>query len=203
MKKVLFGLVATIILSVTGNAQTSEEINSLSVTNSEKVNSENSLVLEFYKISNFKTLNKDVTLDEQNIELLSLKNNTKALRFKTSNSSFNNVYAIYNQPTKEFFWFFINVSDLKIELFSSDKILLSSYSNINGNVNLNNIIVGKRSPFGACMDAVEEDFTNDFIGWAAWNANPLYAATAAVHCQGCIKKWWACPKAYVEFLGGN
>ncbi len=124
MKKLLFGLVATIMLSVTGNTQTKEEIELLSITKLEKINNTNQLFLDFYKISDFKPLNNDVVLDEQNIELLSLKKTTQALRFRTSNKSLN-------------------------------------------------------------------------------NANPLYSATAAVHCHGCIKKWWPCPKAYQDFLGGN
>jgi hypothetical protein len=109
------------------------------------------------------------------------------------------MYAVYNPEPKDFIWYFINNTESKIEVISPENELLVYYTNVNGYANIQNI-ENNRSAFGACMDAVEADYTDDFIGWASWNASPLPALTAAVSCQGCVKKWWPCPPAYSATL---
>ena len=194
MKKLILNLTLLVtLMSFNCKAQKKDDFVALTILKTANVDEKNEIVQNFYKSSNIKTTYKDLIFDEQSIQLLDLKNGLQALRFSTSNKSINNLYALFNSRSSEFIAFFINITPKTIELYSFERELISSYSNVNGNVNINNIVLEKRSEFGSCMDKIEEDFTNDFIGWAAWNTNPLYSATAAVTCQGCIKRWWKCP----------
>lgn len=127
---------------------------------------------------------------------MSLKTNLKVLKIKVLNQKFNYLYVLFNSEQTDNYLFYINVNEKEIILYSNEREIVTSFSNFNGTVHINSVSTNKRSAFGECMDAVEEDFTNDLVGWLAWNSNPLYAATAAVQCHGCIKKWWPCPAAY-------
>ena len=130
--------------------------------------------------------------------MITLKNNFQVLKFNIENKNFNTICALYNKEKNDFIWYFLNNSEDKIEVFSPNREILSSYSNIKNYVSVNP--VENRSVFGACMDAVEDDYTDTLLGWAHWHSSPIPAMVAAASCEGCARGWWRCPPAYTATL---
>ncbi len=197
MKKLLFGLIAIVLFANLSFGQSKEVFNEFEIIKTESITFENDLVKRFLKNSDFNFNNKDVNFTK-NVELLTLKNNFQTLKFKIENIDFNSIYAIYNKEKNDFMWYFINNTADKIEVFSSNREILSSYSNIKNYVSVNNI--ESRSVFSACMDAVERDYTDSLLGWVHWHTSPMPALVAAASCQGCARGWWSCPPAYTATL---
>jgi hypothetical protein len=200
MKKIIFGLIAIVLFTNFSFSQTKSDFETFSVVSIEKTNFKNDVVKTFFEKTKINLIYPELQFNESETELLSLKNNFKTVKLSILNNEKTNiVYAVYNSNDNDFIWFFVNNTDTKIDVLSPEMDLISTFVNSNGFVNILNID-NRRSVFGACMDAVEDDYTNDFIGWAHWHSSPFPALTAAVACQGCAKNWWACPPAYLATL---
>ncbi|PVV49960.1 hypothetical protein [Chryseobacterium sp. HMWF035] len=177
-------------------AQSKEDLEAFDVVKSEKVLLSNNIVNSFFESTRFKSNNPDVIINEENVELLTLKNNYQVVKLTIDkNENFNLIYAVYDPSDRTFNWYFMANNEKEIKVMSPEKELIISYVQHDGFVSIGSV-AGKRSPFGKCMDAVEEDFTNDWIGWAAWNSSPLPAIVAATMCQICVTKHKSCPPAY-------
>jgi hypothetical protein len=199
MKKLMHGLIATVLLTSSSFGQTKADFEKLSIVKSEKIDLSNIILNSFFKATNFNRSNADVNVDDKTIELYTLKNNFKVLKVDINSKFANLVYAFYNKDKNDFIWFFVNNTQSKIEVLSSTRVLLSVFVDSDGYVNMEPVSI-TNSVFGDCMEAVEKDFTDSLVGYVLWNTTPLPAMTAAVNCEGCARGWFACPPAYVATL---
>ena len=194
MKKfVVFMLVLT--TSTTISAQTKEEVEGFTVTRSEKVILSHTFVQEFFKQTDFAVAHKDVQLDANTVELVTLQNNAKGIKILLKNQNFNILVAVKMPGSNKFVWFLLNNQPDYSELFSPDRTLLLKANNVNGVVEIS-YVAEKRSKFGQCMAAVEADFEDTYSGWLFWNLNPLAQVTAATMCATCTSYNVGCPAAY-------
>lgn len=149
-------------------------------------------------LSNYMNLNSnfDKKNFETNIELHNLNNKRDILYSleMINKKDFSNCYIIYDKKYNEFSTYFINIKKGEyIEVYNKDKEFISSFLNVNGFVKFsqekisNNNIYFRRSCFQYCMDYVEEQITDDLIGWAAWNLSPATQVAAAIGCDRACK----------------
>jgi hypothetical protein len=199
MKKLVFGLIATVVFGNLTFGQTKKDFEEFSIVKSEKINFSNSIVKVFFENTKFRSSNGDVYLNDKATELLTLKNNYQVIKLDINSKFANLVYAVYNKEKNDFIWFFVNNTKSKIEVLSPERILVSAFIDSNGFVDQQDVII-TNSVFGDCMAAVEKDFTDTFVGYVLWNTTPLPALTAAVNCEGCARGWTNCPPAYVATL---
>lgn len=73
-------------------------------------------------------------------------------------------------------------------MFNKDKQFIYASINVNGFVKLtyekkSNSDLYRVTCFSSCMAYVEEQITDDLIGWAAWNYNPPLQIAAAYGCD--------------------
>lgn len=197
MKKLLKLVgIAIILFSSSTFAQTAQQLADFEITASVNTDFSNSLVAEFIKYSNIQNSNPDLKFDEEKTQILTLKNNLTAIRFTvTDNSDYNTIYALYYKDLDYFDYYLMNNTPESISVFTPEKEPIITYVNNNGYVAIGNL-AERRSPFGQCMDAVEDDFTNDFVGYVAWHTSPLPGLVAATMCGLCVKKHVSCPPAY-------
>lgn len=195
MKKVIFGLIATIMFGNLSSAQSKEEIENYSVVSSEKVSSDNETVKDFLSKTNFLSLNKDIEFNNTIIEIQKLKNNDLGILIPLKNNEYQFLYVFKFKNADGYTYNFLKSNENNTYTYSEDRILLLTANNNNGVVNLiyNST---NRSKFGQCMDAVEDDFTDSLVGWVYWNANPSVQALAAGLCYSCTRWGAPCPAAY-------
>ncbi|WP_396144937.1 hypothetical protein [Flavobacterium sp.] len=195
MKKLLFGLIATVMFGFVGNAQSKSDIEQYSVVKSEKITVDNPKIKDFLTKTKFFELNPTIKFDNLKLELQTFKNSSQGLYIPLINSEFNTLYVYMFEGVDGYAYNFISTKDEKTYTFSNDKVLLYTGSNNKGNT-LITYNPQARSAFGQCMDAVEDDFTDDLVGWVAWNTHPGIQALAAGMCYSCVKWGRACPAAY-------
>ena len=80
MKKLMHGLIATVLFGFIGNAQTKSDLENFRIIETQNITFTEDIVQRFFELTKFKTSNTDVTIDAETIELLKLKNNYQAIK---------------------------------------------------------------------------------------------------------------------------
>jgi hypothetical protein len=180
MKKLLFGLIATVMFGFVGNAQkidlkpfetkkeTSVKTDDATFQSYLK---QNQTFLKGYTYSDVITVNQ---LNDENLSVYDLH--------LLNNEKFNHLYVVYNAFDKKFQTFLVKSDNSLIAIYNNLGEDLYTISNVIDNAEFAVTLAGKRSCFGKCMDAAEATMTDDFVGWVAWNLSPGVQLAVAIHC---------------------
>jgi hypothetical protein len=122
------------------------------------------------KIDLYELVNPDEVL-----MLCSYKNSTK----------YNFCYIMHNKKNNTYALYFIDKTENEILVYNEKKTLLFSSLNDGGKIKLTNEITveAKVNCFQSCMNYLEAQIADDFLGWAAWNLSPPTQIAAAYGCH--------------------
>jgi len=102
-----------------------------------------------------------------------LKNGTTGIKFILSKGSYQTLYAIQPSLRTEFLYYFLQGNATSTKTFNANRTLLYTANNVNNMVQIQMAAAGK-SAFSNCMDAVEDDFESEPVGWMYWNLYPQF-----------------------------
>jgi len=198
MKNFLICL-AIIFVSTSASAQFKTEVEGFGVKTSIRVDIQNSKVADFLKSTDFRKKNVDVDINEGQIYLETLKNGSTGIKFILSKGTYQTIYAIQPSLRTEFLYYFLQGNATSTKTFNANRTLLYTANNMNNMVQIQMVAAGK-SAFSNCMDAVEDDFESEPVGWIYWNLNPPVQVLAATMCGSCVSWGVLCPAAYAATL---
>ena len=151
---------------------------------------DSNLILYVFLNTDFDKQNFNVSIQRHNL------NNERDILYSLdykNKDDFTNCYILYDTKMNEFTTYYIKIfKDEYIEVFNKDRAFIYSSLNVNGYVKLttekkSNFSLYSRSCFQYCMDYVEDQITDDLVGWAAWNLSPATQIAAAIGCDRACK----------------
>jgi hypothetical protein len=180
MKKLVFGLIATVMIGFVGNAQ-KIDLKPFETKNQTKVKTDDATFQSFLK-QNQSFLKEFTYSDVITVNQLNDKNLSVYDLQLLKNEKFNHLYVVSNASDKTFQTFLVKSDNNLIVIYNNLGEDLYTISNVKDNAEFVVTLAGKRSCFGKCMDDAEATMTDDFVGWVAWNLSPGVQIAVAIHC---------------------
>jgi hypothetical protein len=209
MKKEIFAFVVIAIMSLLKNQcfyKTSTYWDGFRVNKTASIQLNDPIIESYFNRTSFKKYNPDVIIRNSNTEKLTLQNGVQLIKIEVENAGFNNLCIVAYKDG--FISYFVNSLKDDVELFSIDKILVSTINvrdyklsispdqSFSGQSSLGGGNSGassiNASVFASCMDNCEADFCSTFAGWWSWNFGGGMAV-AAIACKGFAMGWWLSP----------
>lgn len=178
MKKLV--LCSLLLFNLVLNAQ-DYKLNDFKTLKNLKTTTDSSYLKQFKETNSWFDLNSietevdlhELVNPEEIILVCKMKNITK----------YNFCYISMNTKNNTFAFFYINKELDKISIYNKSDVLILSSLNDEGKIKLINEIQSRITCFSACMAWVEEQITDDALGWAAWNLSPATQVAAAYGCD--------------------